>query len=478
MAVFLIATVLPVHMGALALVGGVHRRRTSFRHRRDEYDDAVFGGFPGSLFVVLVGVTYLFAIAKNNGTVDWLVHAAVKAVRRPVAPIPWAMFAVTGALTAIGGVVPAVVAIIAPVGMSFARRYSINPVLMGLFIINGATAGGFSPLSVFGVIANTGSRIDLTGSPLFLFLASLVINILLVDRRLLPLRRPQAARRRPVDTSDTHERRLRRRAAARRGTGGTPATARRPPAQRRSAEHGQGGRGGPPPPPTARRPADDRSSRPRGRSRASTGTGVTLVGLLLLVVGALVFDLDIGLMAIGVGVSALRSSPRSAPRRRRPDRLADRAADLRHRHLRRSDAGPRPPSGWVRNVAGLAPPLVAALLICYIGGVVSAFASTTGILGALIPLAVPFLQARRRRRGRPDHRAGAVLVDRRLQPVLDHRRPGGRQRHRGGAGLRFRDPDDLGLLDGRAHPAGHLAGPGGAGLAVRRPTAAGTTTGL
>ena len=44
------------------------------------------------------------------------------------------------------------------------------------------------------------------------------------------------------------------------------------------------------------------------------------------------------------------------------------------------------------NVASLGVPLIAALLICYIGGVVSAFASTTGILGALIPLAVPFLQ--------------------------------------------------------------------------------------
>jgi di/tricarboxylate transporter len=48
--------------------------------------------------------------------------------------------------------------------------------------------------------------------------------------------------------------------------------------------------------------------------------------------------------------------------------------------------------GWLGdNVAKLGVPLVAALLICYIGGVVSAFASTTGILGALIPLAVPFL---------------------------------------------------------------------------------------
>jgi len=43
------------------------------------------------------------------------------------------------------------------------------------------------------------------------------------------------------------------------------------------------------------------------------------------------------------------------------------------------------------SVARIGSPLVAAVLICYIGAVVSAFASTTGILGALIPLAVPFL---------------------------------------------------------------------------------------
>lgn len=43
------------------------------------------------------------------------------------------------------------------------------------------------------------------------------------------------------------------------------------------------------------------------------------------------------------------------------------------------------------SVSDLGTPLVSALLICVIGGVVSAFASTTGILGALIPLAVPFL---------------------------------------------------------------------------------------
>ena len=43
-------------------------------------------------------------------------------------------------------------------------------------------------------------------------------------------------------------------------------------------------------------------------------------------------------------------------------------------------------------VAGIGVVLIGALAVCYIGGVVSAFASTTGILGALIPLAVPFLE--------------------------------------------------------------------------------------
>jgi len=45
------------------------------------------------------------------------------------------------------------------------------------------------------------------------------------------------------------------------------------------------------------------------------------------------------------------------------------------------------------KVADIGAPLLAALIICLIGAAVSAFASTTGILAALIPLAVPFLLA-------------------------------------------------------------------------------------
>jgi di/tricarboxylate transporter len=45
------------------------------------------------------------------------------------------------------------------------------------------------------------------------------------------------------------------------------------------------------------------------------------------------------------------------------------------------------------SIVTIGAPLFAAFLICLIGGVVSAFASTTGILGALVPLSIPFLQS-------------------------------------------------------------------------------------
>lgn len=73
--VFLVATTFNVHMGVLALVAAFVVG-TAFAAQST---DDIFSGFPGDLFVVLVGVTFLFAIARNNGTVDWLVHMCMKA---------------------------------------------------------------------------------------------------------------------------------------------------------------------------------------------------------------------------------------------------------------------------------------------------------------------------------------------------------------------------------------------------------------
>jgi di/tricarboxylate transporter len=93
---FIIATVLPINMGALALVAAFIVGLLSHVPARD-----IFVGFPGDLFVTLVGITYLFAIAQNNGTVDWLVHKAVWLVRGRVAVMPWVMFFVAAVLTGV-----------------------------------------------------------------------------------------------------------------------------------------------------------------------------------------------------------------------------------------------------------------------------------------------------------------------------------------------------------------------------------------
>src|ERR1700754_2312078 len=174
-AVFLIGTLRPINMGLLGIVAAF-----VVGSAVGVSEDDIFAGFPGDLFIILVGVTYLFAIANNNGTVDWLVHAAVKAVGGRVALIPWVMFGITAVLTAVGSVVPAAVAIVAPIALGFARRYRINPVLMGLLVVNGATAGGFSPISIFGSIVNgVVEQNDLAGNPTLLFFSSLIFNTLL-----------------------------------------------------------------------------------------------------------------------------------------------------------------------------------------------------------------------------------------------------------------------------------------------------------
>ena len=92
MAIFVIGTLRPINMGLLGIIAAFIVGTAV-----GVAEDDIFAGFPGDLFIILVGVTYLFAIANNNGTVDWLVHAAVRAVGGRVALIPWVMFAITGA---------------------------------------------------------------------------------------------------------------------------------------------------------------------------------------------------------------------------------------------------------------------------------------------------------------------------------------------------------------------------------------------
>jgi hypothetical protein len=69
-ALFVVGTVLPINMGALGFVAawlvGMYSLGLSERE--------IISGISGDLVLTLVGVTYLFAIARNNGTVDLIVR--------------------------------------------------------------------------------------------------------------------------------------------------------------------------------------------------------------------------------------------------------------------------------------------------------------------------------------------------------------------------------------------------------------------
>jgi di/tricarboxylate transporter len=355
--VFVIATTRSVNMGALAFaaafgVGGLVAGLDA---------DGIFAGFPGDLFVVLVGVTYLFAIARANGTTDWLVHAAVRLVRGRVALIPWVMFALTGALTAIGAVSPAAVAIVAPIALSFAARYGISPLLMGAMVVHGAQAGGFSPISIYGSIVNgIVEREKLPGNELILFLSSLAANLVIAGVVFvvcggLKLRGDIAAGSRAAGAVPVPQKATPRDAGLR--TDPTPATT------------------------------------PSTETTTLTPSRIaTLTSLLALVVAVLVFDLDAGLTAITLAVVLSTLWPEDS--RKATGQIAWPTVLLICGVL--TYIGVLDEMGTItwagEGVGNIGIPLLAAVLLCYIGALVSAFASSVGIMGALIPLAVPFLE--------------------------------------------------------------------------------------
>lgn len=344
--VFVIATTRSINMGALAFAAafGVGELVA------DLDADGIFAGFPGDLFVVLVGVTYLFAIARANGTTDWLVHASIRLVGGRIALIPWVMFVITGALTAIGAVSPAAVAIVAPIALSFAARYGISPLLMGAMVVHGAQGGGFSPISIYGSIVNgIVERENLPGNELALFFASLVANLIIAGVVFVLFGGLKLARHR-TDTRSTDA--------------------------RSSGDDGDKGAAAP---------------MPYESTRLSPPRVATLVALVALVVAVLGFDLDAGLTAVTLAVALSAIWPDTS--RKAVSEIAWPTVLLICGVI--TYVGVLEEMGTIKwagdGVGDIGVPLLAAVLLCYVGAVVSAFASSVGIMGALIPLAVPFL---------------------------------------------------------------------------------------
>jgi di/tricarboxylate transporter len=331
---FVVGTLRPINLGTLAfvltfLVGAFVAHETP----REMYS-----GFPVDLFLLLAGVTYLFGIADANGTVARVVEGAARLVRRRRALIPWMAFVVASLPAMAGALGSSGVALLAPLSMRLAERCEIDRRMVGLMVVHGAAAGNFSPLNVLGALVHQAvtSR-GLEMSVMALFWANLLCNVALAGfiflifggRRLL----------------------------------GSQASA----------------------------PAPDIDAVPQPSWEFHHVC--TLAGIAGVAVAALGFGLPIGFVALTAGAILQLLSPASSAGAEK--RMAWGVVILvcgivtyvaaLQRYGTMDAAG--------QAIASLGSPAVTALLICAVGAVTSAFASSAGILGAMIPLAAPLLQS-------------------------------------------------------------------------------------
>lgn len=329
---FIVATRWPLNIGVMGLVAsfGVGYFMLGMT------DKEILGEFPASIVLTIIGVTYFFSMAQRNGTIDIIVQTCVRLVRGKTMVLPWVFFLLAAALTSLGTFSPAAVALLAPAAIGFAYESRIHPVVMGAFIINGAHAGGFSPLSVAGVLVHDIALEN--GFPISqaaLFTASFAINLILsvltivVFALLGRLREGEAGQNADLDTSKV--------------------------------------------------------GRPRGQQI------LTLVLITVMLVCTLGFHMPIGFVALSAGLLLALINIKehqtfiggiSWSTVLLVAGMITYVSLLQH-------------VGVIDTLAeqalALGAPLLIALVLCYVIGVGSAFASSTALLTAFIPMAGPLL---------------------------------------------------------------------------------------
>lgn len=323
----------------------------------------VIGEFPLSILVLLVGVTYFFGIAHSNGTIDWLIQAALARVGNRDTLFPAVFFALTAIISAMGAPLGGLV--MAPMGMSIAHKRGIDPMLMALAMGAGLSAGAFAPTSLFGIITwGTANEAGIALSPLLLFGVAVALNlVLLAVAYVLFGRRQRVGAAAPAFSTA-----MVARGAALPQYGGS------------TLDIGDNDE-------------DDRLVAP---DRPTGMQILTIAMMLVLIVAVVVMSLlgmtpDIGVLGYGLGAAAA---------------LLD--ASSGKKAMSRIDWGSVLLVGGIITYVGvltemgvvdmlgegavhLGSPLVAAVLLCAAAGLISAFASTTGMLAALVPLALPLI---------------------------------------------------------------------------------------
>ena len=349
---FVIGTWRDINMGLLGFVAAAGVGGLVLHQAPEEF----LAGFPVDLFLTLVGLTYLFGFAQNNGVIEVIVNWCVKLVGGRTALMPWIFFALTAILISLGALFA--VAIIAPLALSFARKHRINQFMVGLLVVHGALAGAFSPISVYGIFINDYlARNGLAPTPVSLFLAPLIFNVVFALVVYVVLRRRPGLRAEVDDAP----------------------SARNASSDIESSETGSSGTGN--------------SAVATSTIRLTLSQVPTLIGLIAMALSVLIFGWDVGIVTITIAVVLTFINP--AAGKAAMTKVSWSVVILITGVLTYiavlQEAGT---VEWVSTgISAIGIPLLAALLLFYMSGLISALASSLAIIGVVIALAVPFLES-------------------------------------------------------------------------------------
>lgn len=367
--IFVVGTLRPVNIGILALIATFAVGTLV----AGEDVDALLAGFPPDLFVLLVGVTYLFGLAATNGTIEWIIDRVVGRLGdRPVL-VPWVIFVAAAIPTMAGALGPAGVALLAPLCLRLGKRYGIDARMAAFMVCCGSSAGNFSPLNGLAVIAQgSASREGIELSSAGLFFGNLAYNIVLGvvvflifgGRRLFGVSSAQLLADREEENP-----------AAQRASG--------PAAGSGDADDGFEAIGA----------AGGTALERKAPTKLRVDQIATIVVILAVATAALVFDFDIGFLAL-CGAALLHlvfpKTSKGADRRIVWTVVLLICGVVTY-------VGALQRFGTIDvigdGIASLGSPLLIALLLCLVGAATSAFASSAALIGVLVPLAAPFLAA-------------------------------------------------------------------------------------
>ncbi|WHH61140.1 SLC13 family permease [Petroclostridium sp. X23] len=115
-------------------------------------DKVIISGFNTSLFVMLVGISYLFSIAQINGTLELIAKKFIALAGKKTYLIPIIMYILGAVIAAIGpGTIPAF-ALAAAFGVPLALAMKTNPLLLTSMGQLGAIGGGMTAIAPTGII--------------------------------------------------------------------------------------------------------------------------------------------------------------------------------------------------------------------------------------------------------------------------------------------------------------------------------------